>query len=307
MNDAEWEQGLGFTMVKSMTGFGRTETEENGRRMAVEIKAVNHRYLDENIKMPRNLAQFEAALRNVLKEYIERGKVDVYVSFEDLSEKACSVRYNKHLAEEYLGYLKQMAEDFGLENDIRVSSLSRYPDVLTTADEAEDEDELWQLLEKTARSSAEKFVKSREAEGANLKKDLLFKLDEMSDKVEQIEKHAPEVINGYQTRLKNKIDELLAGSDAKADEGRIITEVGIYADKICVDEETVRLRSHIKAVREELEKDGPVGRKLDFLAQELNREANTTLSKAGDLEISNLAIGLKTDIEKIREQVQNIE
>ena len=129
----------------------------------------------------------------------------------------------------------------------------------------------------------------------------------MSDKVEQIEKHSPEVINGYQTRLKNKIDELLAGSDAKADEGRIITEVGIYADKICVDEETVRLRSHIKAVREELEKDGPVGRKLDFLAQELNREANTTLSKAGDLEISNLAIGLKTDIEKIREQVQNIE
>ena len=152
MNDAEWEQGLGFTMVKSMTGFGRTETEENGRRMAVEIKAVNHRYLDENIKMPRNLAQFEAALRNVLKEYIERGKIDVYVSFEDLSEKACSVRYNKHLAEEYLGYLKQMAEDFGLENDIRVSSLSRYPDVLTTADEAEDEDELWQLLDHRLRN-----------------------------------------------------------------------------------------------------------------------------------------------------------
>ncbi|MBP5195254.1 MAG: DUF1732 domain-containing protein, partial [Lachnospiraceae bacterium] len=146
-----------------------------------------------------------------------------------------------------------------------------------------------------------------EAEGANLKKDLLIKLDEMSDKDEQIEKHSPEVINSYQTRLKNKIDELLAGSDAKADEGRIITEVGIYADKICVDEESVRLRSHIKAVREELEKDCPVGRKLDFLAQELNREANTTLSKAGDLEISNLAIGLKTDIEKIREQVQNIE
>ena len=292
-------------MIKSMTGFGRAEIEEDNRKICVEIKAVNHRYLDESIKMPKSFGMFEAPVRTVLKEYIERGKVDVYITFEDLGEENVTIRYNKQVAAEYLKYLKEMKEDFELDDDIRLSTLSRYPEVLTMEEAPADEESIWKTLEKAVRAAAEKFRESRIKEGENLKADLISKLDGMLEQVGVIEARSPEIVKAYQEKLENKIRELLGSREI--DDARILTEVGIFADKICVDEEIVRLKSHIQAVKDELVKGGTVGRKLDFLAQEMNREANTTLSKANDLELSNTAINIKTEIEKIREQIQNIE
>lgn len=292
-------------MIKSMTGYGRSEVMENGKKITVEMKAVNHRYLDENIKMPKKLIFFESAMRGVLKDYISRGKVDVFVTLEDFTEEKVTVKYNASVAAEYLKYLKQMQEEFGLENDIRVSALSRYPEVLTMEEAGEDEEELWKLLEKATREAAEHFVESRTKEGENLKNDLIGKLNGMLETVDYIEKRSPELLTEYRAKLTGKVKELL--SDTAIDENRILQEIVIYADKICVDEEMVRLRSHIEATKKELEKGGSVGRKLDFIAQEMNREANTTLSKTTDLGISERAIDLKTEIEKVREQIQNIE
>ncbi|MBQ7833111.1 MAG: YicC family protein [Lachnospiraceae bacterium] len=291
-------------MVKSMTGFGRFETADGNRKCTVEIKSVNHRYLDLNIKMPKKLNFFEAAIRNVLKEYIQRGKVDVFITYEDLTEQNVSIKYNKELAAEYLKYLRQMSEEFGLDDDIRVSTLSRYPEVFSMEDVDVDEEELWNMLEKTIRKAAEGFVESRIKEGENLRSDMVSKLEGMLKLVDYIAERSPAIVQEYKKRLEEKVKELL---DSNVDENRILTEVTIFADKSCVDEELVRLRSHIETTKETLVAGGSVGRKLDFIAQEMNREANTTLSKANDLEISNAAIELKTEIEKIREQIQNIE
>ena len=292
-------------MIKSMTGFGRCEVADEKRKFTVELKSVNHRYLDVNIKMPKKLNFFESAIRNLLKEYIERGKVDVYITYEDYTEDNYSLRYNAALAGEYLGYLNAMAEEFHLENDIRVSTLSRYPDVFILEEQDNDEEELWALLEKTLRNACEAFVETREKEGENLKTDLLNKLDEMIGYVDFIEERSPIVMKEYRERLETKVKEIL--EDKQMDDARIATEVTIFADKICVDEETVRLKSHIEAMKAALTGGGTVGRKLDFIAQEMNREANTILSKASDLAISDTGINLKTDIEKVREQIQNIE
>ena len=292
-------------MIKSMTGFGRCEVAEGKRKFTVEIKSVNHRYLDVNMKMPKALNFFESTIRNVLKEYMERGKVDLYITYEDFSEERFSLKYNEELAGEYLTHLNAMAEKFGLENDIRVSSLSRYPDVFTMEEIETDEKELWAGLEKAIRGAAEQFVTSRITEGEHLKTDLCAKLDTMLTYVDFIEERSPVIMKDYRERLEAKVQELLG--DRQIDDGRIATEVTIFADKICVDEETVRLRSHIKGMKAALEAGGSIGRKLDFIAQEMNREANTILSKANDLEISDTGINLKTDIEKVREQIQNIE
>lgn len=292
-------------MIKSMTGFGRCEVTEGNRKYTVEIKSVNHRYLDVNIKMPKSLNFFESTIRTLLKEYMERGKVDLYITFEDFSEDNFSLKYNEEVAGQYLAHLNQMAEHFGLENDIRVSTLSRYPDVFTMEQVEVDENELWSGLEKAIRGAAEQFVESRIKEGEHLKKDLCEKLDAMLGYVDFIEERSPIIMKDYKERLENKVRELLG--DKQMDDARIATEVTIFADKICVDEETVRLRSHIKSTKDTLEAGGSVGRKLDFIAQEMNREANTILSKANDLEISDTGINLKTDIEKVREQIQNIE
>ena len=297
--------GIGALMIKSMTGFGRCEAAENNRKFTVEIKAVNHRYLDVSIKMPKALNYFESAVRSELKKYISRGKVDVFVTYEDFSEHTCTVRYNKEVAQEYLLYLKQMAEDFGLDNDVRVSSLSKYPEVFTMEEAGVDEEELWKELQKAVEGAAKMFVESRITEGERLKEDLLEKLDGMLKLVDFIEERSPQLVAEYRRKLEDKVKELLG--DNTVDESRILTEVTIFADKICVDEEIVRLRSHIETTREALQEGGSIGRKLDFIAQEMNREANTTLSKANDLEISNCAIELKTEIEKVREQIQNIE
>ena len=292
-------------MIKSMTGFGRCEIEEDNCRILVELKAVNHRYFDCSIKMPKRLNCFESDIRNLLKEYIERGKVDMYITYEDFSESNVNIIYNKDIAAQYLKYLNEMQKDFGLDNDIRVSTLSRYPEVLTMDEGEDDEDKIWSILEKAIRNACDGFVEARVKEGENLKNDLIMKLDNMNQYVDYIEKRFPEIIKTYREKLENKVKELLG--DANVDESRLLTEVTVYADKICVDEEMVRLRSHIKATKDTLVSGGPVGRKLDFLAQEMNREANTILSKSTDVDISERGILLKTDIEKIREQIQNIE
>jgi uncharacterized protein (TIGR00255 family) len=269
------------------------------------MKSVNHRYLDVNIKMPKKLNFFEATIRNELKNYIQRGKVDIFITYEDHTESNVCVKYNKELAAEYMKYLTQIAEDFSLDNDIRVSTLSRYPEVFSMEEQTVDEEELWQLLGKAVRGAAEQFVDARIKEGENLKEDLIAKLDAMLVHVDYITERSPQIIAEYKQKLEDKVKELL--EDTQVDESRLLTEVTIFADRVCVDEELVRLRSHIETTREELVKGGSIGRKLDFIAQEMNREANTILSKANDLAISNRAIELKTEIEKVREQIQNIE
>ena len=296
-----------MAMIKSMTGFGRGEVTENNRKFTVEIKAVNHRYLEVSVKLPKKLTAFEANIRNVMKEYMERGKVDVFVTMEDYNEAAETVKYNSALAHDYMKYLQDMADDFGIQNDIRLSVLARFPDVFTMEDIEADEEELWSALEKAVRSACEKFVTSREKEGENLRADLLEKLDDMAGYVDFIESRSPQIVDEYRKKLEEKLRDMLSSLDVKADEGRVVTEVTIFADKVCVDEEIVRLKSHVKAMQDALREGGSCGRKLDFIAQEMNREANTTLSKSGDLALTDKAIDLKTVIEKIREQIQNVE
>lgn len=292
-------------MIKSMTGFGRCEVTEGDSKYTVEIKSVNHRYLDVNIKMPKKLNFFESSIRNELKNYAQRGKLDIFVTYEDFSENNVCIKYNKEIAAEYLQYLKTMAEDFGLDNDIRVSSLSRYPEVFSMEEQTVDEEEIWNGLVKAVRGAAQGLVETRIKEGENLLKDLIAKLEGMLEHVTFIEERSPQIIEEYKKKLYEKVQDFL--SEASFDESRMMMEVTIYADKVCVDEELVRLRSHIETMKQVLTDGGSIGRKLDFIAQEMNREANTILSKANDLAISNRGIDLKTEIEKVREQIQNIE
>lgn len=292
-------------MIKSMTGFGRSESVTKERKIVIEMKSVNHRYCDINIKMPKKFNFFEAGIRNNLKKYIGRGKVDIFITYEDFSGDKSCVKYNPEIAAEYIKYFRQMAEQFDLRNDLSPVSLGRFPDVLTLEEQTEDEDELWKEVEAVLDDAATKFVESRTKEGEALKDDLIEKLDGMLAMVDYIENAAPDLVSSYKEKLVMKVKELLGNT--AIDENRIAAEVVIYADKICVDEETVRLRSHIENTKAILTEGGNVGRKLDFIAQEMNREANTILSKANSLEISNKAIDLKTEIEKVREQIQNIE
>lgn len=293
-------------MIKSMTGFGRCELADGERKFTIEMKGVNHRYLDVNIRMPKKLNFFETAIRNLLKQSVSRGKVDIFITYEDLSEGQAVLKYNETLAKEYLVCLKQMEESFGLENDIRVSTLSRYPEVLTMEEQALDAEEIWNVLKKAMEGALEQFVETRTMEGENLKKDILSKLDGIQKLVAYIEERSPEIVKEYREKLEEKVKELL--EDSQIDDGRIAAEVVIFADKICTDEEVVRLKSHISHMQEVLRsEESGIGRKLDFIAQEMNREANTILSKANDLEVSNCGIDLKTEIEKVREQIQNIE
>ena len=293
--------------ICSMTGFGRAETVTDRYRISVELKSVNHRYLDLGIKLPRRMNCFEARLRQLIRTYIERGKTDLYILYEDYSDASKKLMYNKALAEEYLGYLDQMSKDFGLKNDVGTAALSRFPAVITVEESFEDDEKLWSALKPVVDEAAAAFCASREKEGGHLREDLTGKLRHMQELVQKIEDASPSVVDEYRKRLRAKIDESLAELGAAADEARIVTEVTIYADKICTDEEMVRLKSHIKKMLDKLEKGGSCGRELDFIAQEMNREANTTLSKAGSLAIADIAIELKTEVEKVREQVQNIE
>ena len=283
--------------IRSMTGYGRSEALTEEYRLVVEIKSVNHRFLDLNIRMPRLFNRFEASIRSLLKNYIERGKVDIFITYEDYAKGVSGLKYNRVLAGKYLEYCREMSREFGIEDDIRVSTVARFPDVFTMDAEEIDEDKLWAELEQGLKEACASFVEARQKEGENLRNDILGKLSDMRNALAVIEAKAPEILQEYRTNLRQKVTDLLG--DAQ--------EVTIYADRICVDEEMVRLHSHIDTMEKDLKTGGTIGRKLDFLAQEMNREANTTLSKSTDLTVADNAIFLKTTIEKIREQIQNIE
>ncbi|MBR2755444.1 MAG: YicC family protein [Lachnospiraceae bacterium] len=292
-------------MIYSMTGFGRAELSESDKKFTVEIKSVNHKYFDLNIRMPRKFNLFESNIRNLLKEYASRGKIDLYISYEDLSESGTSLKYNKALAQEYYHFYKQIQEDFNIDDDIRTSTIARSTDVLVLEEQEINEEEMWSLLERPLKEAFSAFRSAREKEGEALKQNILGKLDEMQGHAAFIEERLPQIISEYREKLTERVKELLENS--QIDEGRIAAEVTMYADKIAIDEELVRLSTHIRHMKDILEKGGESGRNLDFIAQEMNRESNTILSKSNDIDITNRGIELKTCIEKIREQVQNIE
>ena len=292
-------------MIKSMTGFGRSEIINEDRKIVVEIKAVNHRYCDMNVKLPKKLNYFETTIRTFLKDYIQRGKIDVFITYEDYTKSNVCVKYNKEIAGEYIKYLNEMVDEFGVKDDVKASVVARFPEVFTLEEQTVDEDAIWEALKEAIEKAATQFVESRIKEGENLKNDLIGKLDNMLEMVGFIEEKSPEIISEYKQKLTEKVEELTANT--QIDEQRIATEVVIFADKVCVDEEIVRLKSHIESTKQILIDGGAVGRKLDFIAQEMNREANTILSKSNSLQISDVGINLKTDIEKVREQIQNIE
>lgn len=292
-------------MVRSMTGYGKGFAENENARVTIEMKSVNHRYLDLNIKLPKKLNFLESLIRNKISESIFRGKVDVYITLNEHSDACYKVSINDIIAKEYYDSISAMAEKLGIDNDLKASNVVRLPDVIELEETDSDEDELKALVLSALSDCINQFVEARIAEGARLEADLVAKMDEMLVLVDKLEKRSPIIIEEYKSRLTTKIHELL--EDNHIDESRIAQEVTMYADKVCIDEEMVRLKSHVAETRSVFNLDKEVGRKLDFLAQELNREANTILSKSTDVEIADIGITLKTLIEKVREQIQNIE
>ena len=292
-------------MIKSMTGFGRAEVSFEQKKFTVEVKSVNHRYLDMNIRLPKRFNAYENDIRNIIKRYATRGKVDMYISYENIGEDSVNLKFNEELASQYAKYYGLISDKFGIDNNLNASILANCHDVLTMEETEEDIESLWPYLSQALNEAMTAFVAEREKEGANLAADLQAKLDNIRDIVDFVSVRSPKVLEEYRQKLYDKVNEVL--EDKTVDENRIATEVVIYSDKMCVDEELVRLKSHIEKMSTELKGGQDVGKKLDFLAQEMNREANTTMSKANDLEITDKGIELKVEIEKIREQIQNIE
>ena len=292
-------------MIQSMTGFGRGEAANEKYKVTIEMKSVNHRYLDLSVRLPRKLNFYEPAIRNQVKEFAKRGKIDIFVSIEQLQENAESIQYNPQIAAAYLSGISQMADEFSIDGTIQAYQLARFPDVFTKAEEDDNEEEWIPIVTQALRDACEKFAESRRIEGEKLAKDLSEKLDHISDLVDKIETRSPQIVEEFRKKITEKVEQLLG--DTQIDENLLATEIVMFSDKICVDEEMVRLRTHVEHVKETLAVGENIGRKLDFLIQEMNREANTTLSKANDSEVSEYGIDLKTEIEKIREQIQNIE
>ncbi len=292
-------------MIKSMTGYGKSEQTIDSLNVTVEIKSVNHRYFEFSARVPREYGFLEEKLKKYCNSLITRGKVECYVSVEDLEEREMKVNVNETLAAGYVKALKELSERFGLKDDISAVTLSRYPDVITLHKASEDEERIWNAVKTVAETAVSKFIEMRETEGSKLRGDILSRADYIIECVEFIEGRSPETVREYNEKLKQRMKELLG--DAAVDEQRLLNEAAIYADKIAVDEETVRLRSHISQLREFMNSSEAIGRKLDFLVQEINREANTIGSKAQDVDIAKKVIAIKAEVEKIREQVQNIE
>lgn len=292
-------------MIKSMTGYGKSEQTIDSLNVTVEIKSVNHRYFEFSARVPREYGFLEEKLKKYCNSLITRGKVECYVSVEDLEEREMEVNVNETLAAGYVKALKELSERFGLKDDISSVTLSRYPDVITLHKASEDEERIWNAVKTVAETAVSKFIEMRETEGSKLRGDILSRADYIIECVEFIEGRSPETVREYNEKLKQRMKELLG--DAAVDEQRLLNEAAIYADKIAVDEETVRLRSHISQLRDFMNSSEAIGRKLDFLVQEINREANTIGSKAQDVDIAKKVIAIKAEVEKIREQVQNIE
>ncbi len=292
-------------MIKSMTGFGRAQETVDGMNITVEIKSVNHRYFEFSAKVPRAYGFLEEKLKTELNKQISRGKTECYVSIEFLEESETKVSVNTSLAKGYLDALHTLAENFGVKEDVSASLLARFPDVLTLQKEPADEERIWAAVQSVASLSVERFLAMRETEGEKLRADILSRADTVLDCVAFVEARSPQTVREYNEKLLKRMEELLGNT--QVDEQRLLTEAAIFADKIAVDEETVRLRSHISQLRSFMDADEPIGRKLDFLVQEINREANTIGSKAQDVDIAKKVIAIKAEVEKIREQVQNIE
>lgn len=292
-------------MIRSMTGYGRAEVLVNGRNILVEIRSVNHRYFEFSCRSPRAYGFLESRLKTYLQGKLSRGKVDVNVSIQTVEGSSASVQVNRELAASYVQALRALEEPLGLRDDLSLSVISRFSDIFTVNKETEDEDAVWVDVLQVADEATGRFVQMRETEGAKMKEDVESRLDFILQAVEQVEARSPKTVEEYRARLYNKMSEVLGNT--QIDEQRILTEAALYAEKIAVSEETVRLRSHVGQFRAILAQGGPVGRKLDFLIQECNRETNTIGSKAQDIEIARIVVDIKSEIEKIREQIQNIE
>ena len=292
-------------MVKSMTGYGRAVETVNGREFTVEIRSVNNRYLDCTVKLPRSFSFAEEAVKAAVKAAVSRGKVDVYISVRSETEANVQVTLNKPVLEGYLSAMRQMVEDYGVKDDISVSVLSRMSDVFVVDKPKADEDQLKADLLSVVNKALLAYDAMRVTEGLALENDLRSRAATILELVAQVEEQNPKTVSDYRKRLEEKMREVL--ENKSIDESRILTEAAIFADKVAVDEETVRLRSHLEQMDEMLRGSGGIGRKLDFLLQEMNREANTTGSKCTDVKVARIVVDIKAELEKIREQTQNIE
>ena len=292
-------------MIKSMTGYGRCQQLADGMNITVEIKSVNHRYFEFSSKLPRSYGFLDEKLKSFFNGKLTRGKMECYVQIEAVEEPDTVISLNHSLVKGYLDAYRELAETYGLENDVKVSDISRVSDIFSVRKQAADEDRIWAAVQTVAEAALDGFIAMREREGARLKADVLTRLDEIIRNVEFIEERSPQTVAEYNEKLLGRLRELLG--ETHIDEQRILTEAAIFADKIAVAEETVRLRSHISQLRSFLDQSDAVGKKMDFLVQELNREANTIGSKAQDVEIARRVVSIKAEIEKIREQIQNIE
>lgn len=292
-------------MIKSMTGFGRGSVEQDGRSFIVEIKSVNHRYCDLNIKMPKSFLSFEDRIRKTVLEKISRGKVDVFITQNKQEKLGVKAVLDENLADSYVECLKKIKDKYDIKEGLSISLIAKFPDVIILKQEEEDVESIWKILSNPLKEAINLLVEMREKEGLKLKKDILSKCDYIKHSLDKIEKRSPFVVCEYKEKLNERLKELL--QDYQVDENRIAMEVAIFGDKACIDEEIVRLNSHLVQLRETFNLDEPIGRKLDFILQEMNRETNTIGSKANDLEITNSVLNIKNEIEKIREQIQNIE
>lgn len=292
-------------MIKSMTGFGRGHQVLNGRDITVEIRAVNHRYYEFSSRLPRSLGYVEDKLKTLLQGRISRGKVEVSVLINNVEAADEKITINHEIVKEYIDAMRSVKDEFGLVDDLSLSNILRIPDAFTVVKTETDEEQLWENIRSTAEEALEHFISMRENEGERMKQDVLSRLAKIEEWVGVVETRSPMVVEDYRKRLYDKMCEVL--SSTNIDENRILMEAGIFSEKTAVDEETVRLRSHIAQFRGMLESGEPVGRKLDFLVQEMNRETNTIGSKVQDIEVTRIVVDQKSEIEKIREQIQNIE
>ncbi len=291
-------------MLKSMTGFGRAEMIIEGFTVNAQIRSVNHRYMDIALRIPRVYNFLEDKIRKITAEYISRGKIEIAISIKEQEGDDRVITLNHALAENYINVLKELTS-FGIEDDIKVSTVARYNDIFSVEYKETDEDKMFEIINTALSSAFSEFNKMRSDEGERLEKDILSHLENILSELEKIEARSPETVKCYRENLEAKMRELL--ENASIDESRLITETAIFADKVAIDEETVRLRSHIKAFKNAIKTDKPIGKKLDFIIQEMNRETNTIGSKANDIEIASTVVEIKSEIEKIREQIQNIE
>lgn len=292
-------------MARSMTGFGRCEATINGREIVVEIKSVNHKFFEFFCRTSRGYSFLEERLKSAVNSKISRGKIDLFVSVSMPEDTQANVTVNHNLAAGYVSALKELSQVYEIPFDITAAALSRYPDILTVHKTPEDEDQVWEAVLPALDEALERFLAMKRSEGERLKADVLSRAENILGIVEKIEKRSPQTVKEYEERLKEKILDFLQG--ASVDEQRLLTEVAIFSDKVAVAEETVRLRSHIEELKKALDTDGAVGRRMDFIIQEMNREANTIGSKVSDAELAHKVVDIKVEIEKIREQIQNLE